>query len=281
MGTTAQEQRPVTTLVADDVTINLDIIEAILCDLGHTVTLVKSGEEAIIAWQQGDGVFDFIFMDIEMPFLGGMKSARIIRKLEMSQGRKRTPIIAMTAYALEEAVAQYRATGFDGYIDKPFNKSNIRSVLDQLKVTFHPDNQTSAVPSTRTEVSPGSTTVEPRKIFNRPELVVRCGDQDEQIAEYISMFIEDIDAHLPALEAAINGDDLAAATRHIHSIKGVTGNICADRMYEISILMHISVRGGDLTNLKKLTGTLKSEYERFKSVTTSHDGTSISGTGGK
>jgi CheY-like chemotaxis protein len=58
-------------------------------------------------------------MDIQMPVMDGIDAARLIRGIEVSEQRRRTPIVALTANALTHQVDEYLAAGMDGHVAKP------------------------------------------------------------------------------------------------------------------------------------------------------------------
>jgi signal transduction histidine kinase/ActR/RegA family two-component response regulator/HPt (histidine-containing phosphotransfer) domain-containing protein len=108
---------PLVLLVVDDILMNRDIAGAILSAAGHEVTAVESGAEAIEAVAAKD--FDVVLMDVRMPEMDGLEATRRIRALEGPRGR--VPILALTAQAFTDQIAQCRAAGMDGHLVKPFD----------------------------------------------------------------------------------------------------------------------------------------------------------------
>ena len=103
-------------LVADDQVINLKFSEQILKKVGHRVVTAKNGLDALEKWDNGS--FDIVLMDIHMPEMNGVLAAQAIRTRESASGR-RTPIVALTAFALKGDEQHLLEQGFDGYISKP------------------------------------------------------------------------------------------------------------------------------------------------------------------
>jgi signal transduction histidine kinase/CheY-like chemotaxis protein/HPt (histidine-containing phosphotransfer) domain-containing protein len=108
---------PLVLLVVDDILMNRDIAGAILSAAGHQVTAVESGAEAIQAVAAKD--FDVVLMDVRMPEMDGLEATRRIRAMEGP--RARVPILALTAQAFTDQIAQCRAAGMDGHLVKPFD----------------------------------------------------------------------------------------------------------------------------------------------------------------
>ncbi len=115
-------------LVAEDNVINQKLITKILNDFGLTVTLANNGEEAVNLRKQND--YDLIFMDIQMPVLGGIDATEQILHFEKSAGLRHTPIIALTANALQGDREKYIDAGMDDYTSKPINIDQIQFLLE-------------------------------------------------------------------------------------------------------------------------------------------------------
>ncbi|MEA5088848.1 PAS domain S-box protein [Solidesulfovibrio sp.] len=104
-------------LVAEDDAISALAVRRILEKDGHSVLVAKDGGEAVElakAYQP-----DLILMDVGMPVLDGVEAARAIREAATQEGRRRIPIIALTAHAMAGDREALLAAGMDGYLAKP------------------------------------------------------------------------------------------------------------------------------------------------------------------
>jgi CheY-like chemotaxis protein len=115
-------------LAADDNPTNQKVIAAVLAPLGAEVHLVADGAACIEAWKRGG--YDIVLMDIHMPVMDGVEAARTIRSLEVSEGRKRIPIVAVTANALAHQVEGYMAVGMDGHVAKPIEVTKLYDAIE-------------------------------------------------------------------------------------------------------------------------------------------------------
>ncbi len=113
-------------LVVDDVTTNRLVASAMLTRLGHHVDVAKDGREALE--MAGRSKYDIIFMDIQMPEMDGLTATAAIRKLEAPFST--TPIIAMTANAMDGDRDSFLSAGMDDYISKPFKRIQITQLVD-------------------------------------------------------------------------------------------------------------------------------------------------------
>jgi len=96
--------------------------------LGAEVELVADGAACVEAWKRG--AYDSVLMDIHMPVMDGVEAARIIRTLEVSEDRKRIPIVAVTANALVHQVEGYLAAGMDGHVAKPIEVTKLYDAIE-------------------------------------------------------------------------------------------------------------------------------------------------------
>ena len=115
-------------LLAEDNDSNAFVFEVLLEDTGVKTTRVRNGEEAVIAHAKGR--FDVIFMDIQMPVMGGIEATAAIRAAE-GDTAPQVPIIALSADLLAAQCPDYLAAGFTDAITKPMRQKDL---LDMLAV---------------------------------------------------------------------------------------------------------------------------------------------------
>lgn len=115
-------------LVVDDNSVNRKILARQLELAGASTDSASGGEEALELWRRGN--YDLVLADLQMPTMDGFELARRIRESETSERRQRTPILAVTASALEDQEEKSRAVGMDGLITKPIGIEQLRATLD-------------------------------------------------------------------------------------------------------------------------------------------------------
>ena len=113
-------------LVVEDNRVNQVLIVRLLSNWGAEVMMAEHGGQAMIKIEECH--FDLIIMDCQMPIMNGFEATEIIRQKE-SQGRLRTPIVAMTAAAMNADRERCLAVGMDDYISKPFKRSELARVI--------------------------------------------------------------------------------------------------------------------------------------------------------
>ena len=116
-------------LVAEDNPINQKLIKIVLERLGLHVTLTSNGEEACEARINGD--FDMVFMDIQMPVMGGVEATHSILAYEKENALPHIPIIALTANALPGDKEKYMREGMDDYATKPLDVKMLEKLIEK------------------------------------------------------------------------------------------------------------------------------------------------------
>ena len=126
-------------LLAEDNPINMLLIRELLRRRGYRVTEVTNGNAAVQAMMEGR--FDLLLTDIHMPGMDGIEAARAIRAGEARSGATRTPIVALTADALESGKHTCLEAGMDGFLTKPVDPAQ----LEEMFRTLFPGDEASHI----------------------------------------------------------------------------------------------------------------------------------------
>jgi signal transduction histidine kinase/CheY-like chemotaxis protein len=121
-------------LLAEDNKVNQLISMKLLGKLGHFVVVADDGGIALQEFKKQQ--FDLVLMDLQMPEMDGYAATRAIREYERRLGRH-TPIIAMTAHAMERHRDSCLAAGMEGFVSKPVNIRELEEQINLLR-THHP-----------------------------------------------------------------------------------------------------------------------------------------------
>jgi signal transduction histidine kinase/CheY-like chemotaxis protein len=117
-------------LLAEDHPTNQRVVSMILEAAGVALTIVGDGDQAVAAAAAED--FDLILMDMQMPVMDGVSATAAIRRRQRAEGAARTPIIMLTANALDEHIESGRAAGADLHVTKPLRPHALLSAMLQL-----------------------------------------------------------------------------------------------------------------------------------------------------
>jgi CheY-like chemotaxis protein len=115
-------------LVAEDNSINQLLIRRLLEKRGHRVSMASDGLEALRVLAETP--VDLVFMDVQMPNMGGIEAVQAIREREQHEGTH-IPIVALTANAMKGDEEKYLSSGMDGYLVKPIQTTKLDAILSQ------------------------------------------------------------------------------------------------------------------------------------------------------
>jgi len=124
---TSRDARPIRVLAAEDNAMNQLVLKTLLAQVGIEPEVVSDGRQAVEAWERE--AWDVILMDVQMPVMDGPTATALIRARERSEGRARTPIIALTANAMSHQIAEYLQSGMDAFVAKPIEAQRLYEAL--------------------------------------------------------------------------------------------------------------------------------------------------------
>jgi signal transduction histidine kinase/CheY-like chemotaxis protein len=133
-------QAGLSVLVAEDNEINALLTRAMLTKLGHRPVMATDGAAALESWQAALSAgtpYDVILMDVQMPVVDGIEATQRIRQAEAAQSLPRTPVLALTANALETERKACRDAGMEGFLTKPLGRERLVEALSAVTSAAH------------------------------------------------------------------------------------------------------------------------------------------------
>lgn len=249
-------------LLAEDNPVNQRLAVVILERLGHEVTVVSTGRQAVEAVSSSD--FDLVLMDIQMPEMGGVEATERIREREAAGGGH-IPIVAMTAHAMAGDRARFLSAGMDEYISKPISQERLREVVRSLGArgpAGAPSKgaaESGVAPASRPPAdTPDSRTSGTPSPFDRALLLERIESDAKLLDTLVGVFKEDRIGLMAAIEEAIRAHDADALAAAAHAMKGALGVFCAEPARQIAEQLEHAARSGtvdDAPALREALGT--------------------------
>jgi signal transduction histidine kinase/HPt (histidine-containing phosphotransfer) domain-containing protein len=231
-------------LVAEDNPVNRSVVVANLEKWGHDVIAVVDGLEAISSFEPG--AIDIVLMDLQMPTMDGFEAAAAMRQAEAGT-KHHTPIIALTAHAVEGYRKRCFEAGMDGYLVKPISVDKLFEAIEGLNGA----------------VGAGDCSVETGAIDRRAVLAHLDGDTD-LLREIVDLFLEECPRLLDEAEDGLVFGDLKRVERAAHSLKGSASNFYARRLVELALRLETSARSGDSHQAAETLELLGGELQRVK-----------------
>ena len=236
--------QPLRILLADDSADNRALIRAYLKNTHYVLDEAEDGRAAFERFKARR--YDLVLMDIQMPTLDGYTAVRMIRQWEREYAKLPTPIIALTASALDDAVQRAIEAGCDLHVSKPVKKATL---LDSIA---------KAMRNAR-------ASVEPRANGNGKHTgpVVEI---DADIGDLIPGFLERKRADASSVAEALDRGDFEAVARLAHRLKGEGGSYGFEEITEIGAALEAACKAGQLEVAKGLARELAAYLESVQVV---------------
>ncbi|QPR27298.1 CHASE domain-containing protein [Edwardsiella hoshinae] len=215
-------------LVVEDNLNNQQIARELLEDEGAIVSVASHGQEAVDRLKATPQGFDLVLMDLQMPVMDGINATQYIRG---HLALHTLPIIAMTANAMVSDRQACLAAGMNDHIGKPFNLRELIQTIQKHLLTPPPALPPAMVPSTPSPLSaPLEQLAQRHGIALRGALARLEGDLT-LYHHLLRLFLDELHDFPAMLERHMADNDLAAATRALHSLKGLAAQLGHDALF--------------------------------------------------
>ena len=228
-------------LLAEDNEINQLVAIEILQAEGMIVDVAENGREAL---QMVKGRhYDAVLMDIQMPEMDGFEATQLIREDRRFQ---RLPIIAMTAHAMVEERAKCLASGMNDHVAKPIDPDllfaalakwirppeSLPAVADEGQKVKHRHEEDTPVIALPDQVAG----------FDMAAARTALGNNEALLARLFADFLAKYTSYGDKIAEALAAGDGETAERTAHSLKGVSGTLCATRVYAAAAAVDAALR---------------------------------------
>jgi signal transduction histidine kinase/CheY-like chemotaxis protein/HPt (histidine-containing phosphotransfer) domain-containing protein len=236
-------------LVAEDHPVNELLMTRLLRRMGSTVVVARNGDEAVAAWEQGG--FDLVLMDVQMPGTNGQEATLRIRALETARGLPRTPVVAVTASAMQGDKDLFLGTGFDSYASKPLVVPELVQAMEDALEGCAPAGAQPV--SAAASPVPGAVGVEPSA------LAALWGPQPADLAGFAQRLEARMAEELDMLRLAHAAQSLTQVRDAMHSLANSLGLLPAERALRLCKGLELAARSGDWALYGRALPLLESE----------------------
>jgi signal transduction histidine kinase/DNA-binding response OmpR family regulator len=248
-------------LLAEDNPVNQKVAARMLERLGYRVDVAQNGLEALEALERNR--YAAVLMDVQMPDMDGHEATVQIRRREVEiawPGKEQsTPIIAMTANAMQGDREKALAAGMDDYLTKPVCQEELEGLLAHWVTREDGAVPEAGAPAAQETPAENGSVLDPEVLANLRDL----GDA-EFLAELAGMFFDDASSRLEELREARGAGNAAGVERVAHTLKGSSGNMGATRMSAICAELQEVGASGDLARARGLFEGLEEEFGRVR-----------------
>ncbi|MCA0362476.1 MAG: PAS domain S-box protein [Bacteroidetes bacterium] len=247
-------------LLVDDNSVNRKVATEILKKANCDVTDADSGMKAIQIFEKNQD-FDLILMDIQMPEMDGIETTQRLKEKFAGILPK---VVAMTAYSMQNDKENFLAKGLDDYISKPIRANILIKKVEELV-----NSKKSVLPEQK--VIKSGKTSEPKSIdLSIPAFEMEVIDGlremvgNEMLASVFEDFRLEAEEQISNTKKAFQNNDVVSIQKELHTLKGNSGTIGLMRIHEITKIIEVPSKTGDLTNFEENMKILEAEFEYFK-----------------
>lgn len=236
-------------LLVEDNEVNIKVASTMLSKLGIDFVVANQGEMAFNLFKHNE--YSLVLMDCHMPVLDGFETTKKIRQWEQAQRRSRTPIIALTANAMEGDRERCIEAGMDDYISKPISIKKLRKAFGE----WNPQVENEPVPDNK---------LIPRSLVNT-EILQELQDlmSQREWRSVLHKYLNSSDKMLEKVKTSVANQDWDALHFAAHTLKGASASIGATHLAQIC--NEVCVQAKKQTALPEgLLEKLESEYLAVK-----------------
>ena len=243
---------PVRVLLAEDNPTNRKLAVCLLEKLGCQVTTAANGALALEAATTES--FDLVLMDMQMPVMDGIEATRRIRASEAPR-RRRVPIVALTANAMNGDADTCRAAGMDEFLTKPIERASLNDLIDRIRGRLRgtEDGGGAAAPGPHHDVAD----------VDLPALVAQLGGDAELLAEVVEIFRTTWEGSLDDIVAAATSGVAASVADAVHFLKGTARSLHARHLEALTSGIEDAARRGDVAPARDGLPGLRQALERL------------------
>ncbi len=241
-------------LIAEDSPLNQQVAEMYLDELGFDSHSASTGKEAVTA--ASTNVYDLILMDCQMPVMDGFAATKQIRQAEAVSGRK-TPIIAVTAHAMEGDRKRCIAAGMDDYISKPVDPNLLRKVIEKW------------LPKKAINVNNVPSSAEALPVIDLPAL--KAAFKPKWQKKLLAQFLSLTPATLEKIATALKNKERTELETTAHFLKGSCSTICSSRMTDLCIKLETAAAHGKWIDTCRIAEELQSSFLALQDIVTALD----------
>lgn len=260
LSTSVERPTRLHTLLVDDNAFNQKVGVQKLTKMGHKVTVVSGGMEALAAMEAAR--FDIVFMDLHMRDIDGLEATRRIRQREAGTG-VHTPVIAMTARAMKEDRDLCLASGMDDFVSKPIRDADLLRAIQAVA-----PRSSCVVP-----IEPPRNAAPPSRDTTR--WLERVGGNAKLLAELVTSFRADCPLLLAEIDDSILKNDPGTLCRAAHTLKSMLLFFEATTASEAAIRLETMGRNSDVSGSPETFAKLSVEVEGLLSELASLTGADL------
>jgi PAS domain S-box-containing protein len=236
-------------LLVEDSEYNVFLIQSYLAKAPVQLDVAKNGVVGLEMFLAG--AYDIVLMDVRMPLMDGLETTRAIRRHETARGLRPTPVIALTAHALEGDAERSLEAGCDAHLVKPVSREQLfQALLDHFPA------DSGAEPKAETGQPENSTGVEaPQSGSSSLEQV------PEELRAIVPRYLQAVHGHCRRLLAAAETADFQDVRTISHQLQGEGTAFGFPKISELGKALNVAAKAGDADAVRSLARELQEHLD--------------------
>ncbi|MBF0164485.1 MAG: response regulator [Magnetococcales bacterium] len=237
-------------LLVEDDPINLAVIKGMLQPYRVRIEAAQNGRVALGKLAKSN--FDLVLMDCLMPEMDGYAACREFRGMELTSGvSRRTPVIALTANAMQGDREKCLAAGMDDYLSKPFKRHALVEIIALWLARARSQGGL--------EIPPPTETLREREPIDREKIQELQEDLGEDFFKVLRTFQAGLPDRSARVWSALQANDANQVHMEVHSLKSLSAQFGLVRLREVVVGLDNKARTGSLNGTSDLAERLMEE----------------------
>ncbi|MSP24963.1 MAG: response regulator [Myxococcales bacterium] len=244
-------------LVAEDNATNRETLRLQLGQLGYAMDFAENGALALESWRRTPG-YGALLTDLQMPVMGGYELAAAIRREEKASGRRRLPILAVSANYGGGELERARTAEIDDHLNKPLRLATLEAGLARW------------VPAANAKPHADSEAAMPAAPVDLSLLAEAVQDDQRALANLVQLFRKESKAVAQKLAAAVSARELPDVHQFAHQLKGMAAQLGASALHECCTALEASDADGAKPEFDQRLAQLTAELKLVDAYLESH-----------
>lgn len=263
--------RNIKVLVVDDNPSNRKLVCEFLKSLGTSAQTAEDGYQAERMAAQEH--FDLILMDVQMPGMDGLETTKLIRKKECG---KRTPIVALTAHAVNEQKTRLLLAGMDDFLSKPVSEEDLEHIIARWvksdgRVTQEATGQYSVPPATLSATNPDTPERDTEEVFSWSESMILAKNKPDLATDMLNMLLESLSETEQEISQHVHDKDYELLLETVHRFHGGCCYCGVPALRTASKNMETKMSKDPDADVDELANQLIREIRRLRAWAEQHD----------
>ncbi len=250
-------------LLAEDNPVNQHVGRAMMEAFGCRVDVASNGTEVLDRMESTR--YDIVFMDCEMPVMGGLEATRLIRQREKQQSKPMATIVALTAHGADEDRYRCFEAGMNDYLGKPFRMQDLCTLMEKWRVRVSVlDSSASCEEFQPDSGSPKNVTENYLDRDNLENIRSLGPNGPRMLSTVIGIYLEDSPILIERLSELFDAGDVTGVAKAAHALKSTSAGLGATALATMCRQLEDISRGNSIDGAGTLIAKIRLEHVKVK-----------------